>query len=62
MELETRICPSCKKPFRVLKNSKQKYDTKECVEFKGGKLKQMSRQELLDFKRGGCRRGIESQD
>lgn len=62
MDLETRVCPTCKKPFRVLKGSKQKYDTTACVEFKSGKLKQMSRQELLDFKRGGCRRGIDSQE
>lgn len=61
MDLETRICPTCKKPFRVLKDSKQRYDSTVCIEFKSGKLKQMNRQEMLEFKRGGCRRGIESQ-
>lgn len=51
MELETRICPSCKKSFRVSKTSKQKYDTAACFEFRSGKLVHKSRQEFLNFKK-----------
>ncbi len=61
MELEERICPTCNKSFRVHKKSKQKYDSKLCIEFKNGKIKKMTRLELLNLQRRSYRRGVDEQ-
>lgn len=61
MELETRICPSCGRPFRVLKTSPQKYDTRNCIDFKGGKLNRLSLQQMYDAKRCGYKKTVADQ-
>ncbi len=53
LELETRICPSCKRPYKVLPTSPQVYCSKRCIEFRNGKRNAFSGEELVEYRRMG---------
>ena len=53
MDLETRTCPSCKKPFKALASSAQVYCNHRCKEFRNGKRNKFTDEELGRYRRFG---------
>jgi hypothetical protein len=53
MELEVRICPSCKREYKCLPTSKQVFCSRRCIEFRDGKQNRLSGEELMEYKRMG---------
>lgn len=53
MNLESRICPTCCKQYKTLPTSEQKYCSRRCYEFRGGKQNNFSEKELGFYRRFG---------
>lgn len=53
MDLETRVCPSCKKTYKVITDSKQEFCSRRCFEFRGGKQNSFGEKELGFYRRFG---------
>lgn len=62
MKLVEKICPTCRRSFKVLEDSKQIYCTRICIEFRNGKQEKLNFKEMLDFKRNGFTHGFGAKD